>query len=177
MLSCNCTTRLLQNSWVFLSSNSQPLFNLLTLLLYCLIWCHTSIKLNVLFDTSVNGIHFGHCFWIWHSFLMFTVHGCSQKTYIMAICICLQDPPGVSLYIASAREKWHCQCYIGPEKPAHLSPFIFTWQGIPLGLWELCSKFLSLFYSEFLLKSLHYAQFYSFYATDSIIILHLASYN
>ena len=40
-----------------------------------------------------------------------------------------------------------------------------------LGLWELCSKSLSLFYSEFLLKSLHYAQFYSFYATDSIIIL------
>ena len=30
-----------------------------------------------------------------------------------------------------------------------------------LGLWELCSKFLSLFYSEFPLKSLHYAQFYS----------------
>ena len=28
-------------------------------------------------------------------------------------------------------------------------------------------------YYEFLLKSLHYAQFYSFYATDSIIILHL----
>ena len=49
--------------------------------------------------------------------------------------------------------------------------------GFILGLWELCSKFLSLFYSEFLLKSLHYAQLYSFYATDSIIILHLASYN
>ena len=31
-----------------------------------------------------------------------------------------------------------------------------------LGLWKLCSKFLSLFYSEFLLKYLHYAQFYSF---------------
>ena len=30
-----------------------------------------------------------------------------------------------------------------------------------LGLWELCSKFLSLFYFEFPLKSLHYAQFYS----------------
>ena len=41
-------------------------------------------------------------------------------------------------------------------------------------MWELCSKFLSLFYSEFLLKSLHNAQFYSFYATDSIIILHLS---
>ena len=48
---------------------------------------------------------------------------------------------------------------------------------LELGLWELCSKFLSLFYSEFLLKSLHYAQFYSFYAPDSIIIPHLASYN
>ena len=46
-----------------------------------------------------------------------------------------------------------------------------------VGLWELYSKFLSLFYSEFLLKSLHYAQFYSFYAPDSIIIPHLASYN
>ena len=43
------------------------------------------------------------------------------------------------------------------------------------GLWELCSKFLSLFYSEFLLKSLHYAQFYSFHAYDFIIILHLKS--
>ena len=42
-----------------------------------------------------------------------------------------------------------------------------------IGLWELYSKFLSLFYSEFLLKSLHYAQFYSFYAYDFIIILHL----
>ena len=39
-----------------------------------------------------------------------------------------------------------------------------------LGLWELCSKFPSLFYSEFLLKYHHYAQFYSFYASDSIII-------
>ena len=29
----------------------------------------------------------------------------------------------------------------------------------PLCLWELCSKFLSLFCSEFLLKSLHYAEF------------------
>jgi len=29
-----------------------------------------------------------------------------------------------------------------------------------VGLWELCSKFLSSFYSKFLLKSLHYAQFY-----------------
>ena len=44
----------------------------------------------------------------------------------------------------------------------------------PVSLWELCSKFLSLFYSEFLLQSLHFAQFYSFYATGSIIILHLA---
>ena len=35
-----------------------------------------------------------------------------------------------------------------------------------IGLWELYSKFLSLFYSEFLLQSLHYAQFYSFYAYD-----------
>ena len=32
------------------------------------------------------------------------------------------------------------------------------------GLRELCSKFLSLFYSEFPLKSLHYAHFYSYYA-------------
>ena len=39
-----------------------------------------------------------------------------------------------------------------------------------LGLWELCSKFLSLFYFKFLLKPLYYAQFY---ATDSMIILHL----
>ena len=31
-----------------------------------------------------------------------------------------------------------------------------------LGLWKLCSKYLSIFYSEFLLKYLHYAQFYSF---------------
>ena len=42
-----------------------------------------------------------------------------------------------------------------------------------VGLWELCSKFLSLLYSEFLLKSLHYAQFHSFYDYDFIIILHL----
>ena len=42
-----------------------------------------------------------------------------------------------------------------------------------VALWELCSKFLSLFYSEFLSESLHYAQFYSFYAYDFIIILHL----
>ena len=35
-----------------------------------------------------------------------------------------------------------------------------------IDLWELYSKFLSLFYSEFLLKSLHYALFYSFYAYD-----------
>ena len=39
-----------------------------------------------------------------------------------------------------------------------------------LGLWELCSKFLSLFYSEFLLKIHHYARFYSFYASDCINI-------
>ena len=37
-------------------------------------------------------------------------------------------------------------------------------------LWELCSKFPSLFYSKFLSKSLHYAQFYSFYAAPSITI-------
>ena len=42
-----------------------------------------------------------------------------------------------------------------------------------LGLWELCSKFLSLFYFEFFIKCLHYEQFYSFYAYDFIIILHL----
>ena len=34
-------------------------------------------------------------------------------------------------------------------------------------------KFPSLFYSEFLSKSLHYAQFYSFYAAPSIIIPYL----
>ena len=34
-----------------------------------------------------------------------------------------------------------------------------------------------IFYSKFLLKSLDYAQFYSFYATDSIIVLQLTSYN
>ena len=33
------------------------------------------------------------------------------------------------------------------------------------------SSHISLFYSELLLKSLHYAQFYSFYATDYIMIL------
>ena len=44
---------------------------------------------------------------------------------------------------------------------------------IKIGLWELCSKFLSLFYSEFLSKSLHYAQFCSFYAAPSIIIPYL----
>ena len=33
-----------------------------------------------------------------------------------------------------------------------------------VGLWELCSEFLSLFYSEFLLKFHHYGHFYSFYA-------------
>ena len=44
---------------------------------------------------------------------------------------------------------------------------------VELDLWELCSKFLSLFFSEFLLKSIHYAQFYSFYAYDFIIILHV----
>ena len=42
-----------------------------------------------------------------------------------------------------------------------------------IGLWELCSKFLSLFYSKFLLKYLHYVHLYSFYAYDFIIILHL----
>ena len=40
----------------------------------------------------------------------------------------------------------------------------------PLGLWELCSKFPSLFYSEFLLEIHHYAHFYSFYASDFINI-------
>ena len=44
-----------------------------------------------------------------------------------------------------------------------------------IGLQELRFKFLSLFYSEFLLKSLHYAQFYSFYVYDFIIILHFSS--
>ena len=39
-----------------------------------------------------------------------------------------------------------------------------------VGLWELCSKFPSLFYFEFLSEFLHYAQFYSFYAAPSIII-------
>ena len=44
-----------------------------------------------------------------------------------------------------------------------------------LGLLELCSEFLSLFYSEFLLKSVYYAQFYSFCDYDFIIILYLAT--
>ena len=35
---------------------------------------------------------------------------------------------------------------------------------ILLGLRELCSKVWSLFYSEFLKNSLHYACYYSFYA-------------
>ena len=48
---------------------------------------------------------------------------------------------------------------------------------VELGLWELCSEFLSLFYSKFLLKWLHYAQFYSFYAYDLIIILHVHTVN
>ena len=39
-----------------------------------------------------------------------------------------------------------------------------------VGLWELCSKFPSLFYSEFLLEIHHYAHFYSFYASDFINI-------
>ena len=56
----------------------------------------------------------------------------------------------------------------------HAEPIILFQE--QLGQWDLCFKFLSLFYSEFLLKSLHYAQFY-FYATDSIIILYLASYS
>ena len=42
-----------------------------------------------------------------------------------------------------------------------------------VGLWELCSKLRSLFYSEFLSNSLHYAQFCSFYAAPTIIIPHL----
>ena len=42
-----------------------------------------------------------------------------------------------------------------------------------VGLWESCSKYPSLFYSEFLSKFLHYAQFYSFYAAPSIIIPYL----
>ena len=40
-------------------------------------------------------------------------------------------------------------------------------------LWELCSKFSSLFYSNVLSKSLHYAQFYTFYAAYSITIPYL----
>ena len=39
-----------------------------------------------------------------------------------------------------------------------------------VGLWELCSKFPSLFYSEFLLEIHRYAHFYSFYASDFINI-------
>ena len=39
-----------------------------------------------------------------------------------------------------------------------------------ISLWELHSKFPSLLYSEILSKSLHYAQFYSFYAAPTIII-------
>ena len=38
-----------------------------------------------------------------------------------------------------------------------------------IGLWELCSKFPSLFYSNFFSKSLHFAQFYSFYAVSITI--------
>ena len=45
-----------------------------------------------------------------------------------------------------------------------------------VGLWELCSKFPSLFYSEFLLKFHHYAHFYSFYASHSIFIPQLVRY-
>ena len=46
-----------------------------------------------------------------------------------------------------------------------------------VGLWELCSKFLSLFYSEFLPKFHQYAYFYSFYASDFIIIPQLQLIN
>ena len=40
-----------------------------------------------------------------------------------------------------------------------------------IDLWELCSEFPSLFYSEFLSKSCHYAQFYyiNYYASSIII--------
>ena len=37
-----------------------------------------------------------------------------------------------------------------------------SYEGIQVGLRELCSKFLSLFYSEFSLKSFHYAYLYSY---------------
>ena len=49
--------------------------------------------------------------------------------------------------------------------------FMFQpYQMCTFGLWELCSEFPSLFYSKFLAKSLHYAQFYSFYTVASITI-------
>ena len=58
------------------------------------------------------------------------------------------------------------------------SPPVLCRQDQPvLGLWELCSKFLSLFYSEFLPKFHQYAYFYSFYASDFIIIPQLQLIN
>ena len=57
------------------------------------------------------------------------------------------------MYQEKLRESTFVMVFSGKELSWNVIKFL-------IGLWELCSKFLSLFYSEFLSKS----QLYSFYA-------------
>ena len=55
------------------------------------------------------------------------------------------------MYVVCICRSYGLECNLG----------LIAWAISIVGLRELCSKFLSLFYSEFPLKSLHYAHFYS----------------